>query len=86
MSMAKGLHLMGDGQVLVEYDKRRRGPISRAQYKANGYKPACDRLPAEAPPKVLTHVATDVFDKAFPNRHGGEFFLKPMLRGFRPDG
>jgi len=29
---------------------------------------------------------TDVFDKAFPNRHGGEFFLKPMLRGFRPDG
>jgi hypothetical protein len=57
--MAKGLHLMGDGQVLVEYDKRRRGPISRAQYKANGYKPACDRLPAEAPPKVLTHVANN---------------------------
>jgi hypothetical protein len=53
LSVAKGLYLMSDGQVLVEYDKRRRGPISRAQYKANGYKPACDRLPAEASPKVL---------------------------------
>ena len=50
---SKGFYLMMDGQVLVEYDKRRRGPISRAQYKANGYKPALDRLPAEGPAKVL---------------------------------
>ena len=37
--MAKGLYLTSDGQVLVEYDKRRRVPIPSAQYKANGYKP-----------------------------------------------
>jgi hypothetical protein len=43
--MAKGLYLMSDGQVLVEYDKRRRVPIPSAQYKANGYKPPCDKLP-----------------------------------------
>jgi hypothetical protein len=55
--MAKGLYLMPDGQVLVEYDKRRRVPISPAQYKANGYKPPRDKLPAEAPSKVLTEVA-----------------------------
>ena len=56
--MAKGLYLMCDGQVLVEYGKRRRVPIPPAQYKANGYKPPCDRLPAEAPRtarKELTH-------------------------------
>jgi hypothetical protein len=35
---------------------------------------------------IIEKYLTDVFDKAFPNRHGGEFFLKPMLRGFRPDG
>jgi transposase-like protein len=29
---------------------------------------------------------TDVFDKAFPNRHGGPPFFKLTLRGFRPDG
>ena len=43
-SMAKGLYLTSDGQVLVEYSKRRRVPISFAQYKANGYKPPCDKL------------------------------------------
>jgi hypothetical protein len=42
--MAKGLYLMSDGQVLVEYGKRRRVPIPSAQYKANGYKPPCDKL------------------------------------------
>jgi hypothetical protein len=47
--MAKGLCLTSDGQVLVEYGKRRRFPIPSAQYKANGYKPPCDKLPAEAP-------------------------------------
>jgi hypothetical protein len=57
LSVAKGLFLMSDGQVLVEYDKRRRGSISRAQYKANGYRPACDKLPAEAPSKRLKDLA-----------------------------
>jgi hypothetical protein len=46
--MAKGLYLMSDGQVLVEYGKRRRVPIPSAQYKANGYKPPCDKVPRKA--------------------------------------
>ena len=50
--MAKGLYLTSDGQVLVEYSKRRRVPISSAQYKANGYKPPCEKLPPEVPRKV----------------------------------
>jgi hypothetical protein len=55
--MAKGLYLMPDGQVLVEYGKRRRVPIPPAQYKANGYKPPCDKLPAEAPRKARKELA-----------------------------
>ena len=50
--MAKGLCLMRDGQVLVEYGNRR-VPISFAQYRANGYKPACDKLPPDAFPKAV---------------------------------
>ena len=50
--MAKGLYLMRDGQVLVEYGKRR-VPISPAQYRANGYCPRCDKLPPEALPKAV---------------------------------
>ena len=60
-SMAKGLYLMRDGQVLVEYGRRRRVPIPPAQYKANGYRPPCHQLPAEAPPrarKELAHTET----------------------------
>ena len=56
-SMAKGLYLMPDGQVLVEYGRRRRVPIPPAQYKANGYRPPCDKLPAEAPRKVRKELA-----------------------------
>jgi hypothetical protein len=55
--MAKGLYLTSDGQVLVEYDKRRRVPIPSAQYKANGYKPPCDKLPAEVPREARTGLA-----------------------------
>jgi hypothetical protein len=45
--MAKGLYLTTEGQVLVEYGKRRRVPIPSAQYKANGYNPPYDKLPRE---------------------------------------
>jgi hypothetical protein len=55
--MAKGLYLMPDGQVLVEYGRRRRVPIPPAQYKANGYRPPCGKLPAEAPRKVPKELA-----------------------------
>jgi hypothetical protein len=34
--VAKGLYLIGDGYVVVDYG-RRRVPISPAQYRANGY-------------------------------------------------
>ena len=50
--MAKGLYLLRDGQVLVEYGKRR-VPISPAQYRANGYRPSCDKLLLEALPKIV---------------------------------
>jgi hypothetical protein len=49
----KGLCLMRNGQVLVEYGKRR-VPISPAQYRANGYRPLCDKLPPEALPNAAT--------------------------------
>jgi hypothetical protein len=50
--MAKGLYLMSDGQVLVEYyGKCRRVPIPSAQYKANGYKPPLDKLRPAVPRK-----------------------------------
>jgi hypothetical protein len=47
--MAKGLYLMSDDQVLVEYGKRRRVTIPSAQYKANGYNSPCDKLSPEVP-------------------------------------
>jgi len=46
--MAKGVYRMPDGQVMVDYG-RRQSPISRAQYKANGYRPPYEKLPAETP-------------------------------------
>jgi hypothetical protein len=49
--VAKGLYLMRDGQVLVDYGTRR-VPMPLAQYRANGYVPPYHRLPAEAPSKV----------------------------------
>ena len=55
--MAKGLYLTSDGQVLVEYGKRRRVPIPSAQYKANGYKPPRDKLPPEVPRKARKELA-----------------------------
>ena len=55
--MAKGLYRMSDGQVLVECGKRRRVPILPAQYKANGYKPPCDKLPPEVPRKARKELA-----------------------------
>ena len=51
--MAKGLYLMSDGQVLVEYGRR----IPSAQYKANGYKPTCDKLRPEVPRKARKELA-----------------------------
>jgi len=41
--MAIGLYMMQDGSVMVAYGQRRI-PISCAEYKANGYKPALEKL------------------------------------------
>jgi len=40
--VAKGLYLSHDGRVVVAYATRRI-QFSLAQYKANSYKPACDK-------------------------------------------
>jgi hypothetical protein len=55
--MAKGLYLTSDGKVLVEYGKGRRVPIPSAQYKTNGYKPPCDKLPSEVLRKARKELA-----------------------------
>ena len=41
--MATGLYVLPDRSVMVAYGHRQI-PISRAQYKANGYKPALEKL------------------------------------------
>jgi len=45
--VATGIYLMPDGSVMVAYGPRHI-PISSAQYKANGYKPALEKLAAES--------------------------------------
>ena len=55
--MAKGLYLMSGGQVLVEHGKCRRISLPSAQYKANCYKPPCDKLPPEVPRKARKEFA-----------------------------
>ncbi len=53
--MAFGLYVTQEGLVMVAYGQRHI-PISCAQYKANGYKPALEKLapksPAAPKPKV----------------------------------
>ena len=46
--MATGLYLLQGGSVMVAYGHRRI-PISRAQYQANGYSPALEKLAAKVP-------------------------------------
>jgi hypothetical protein len=56
--LPKGLYLMRDGRVLVDY-RTRRVPISLAQYRANGYMPPYRKLPTEAPSEVAKAFAKD---------------------------
>ena len=46
--MATGVYVLQDGSVMVAYG-RRHIPISSAEYKANGYKPALQTLMANSP-------------------------------------
>jgi hypothetical protein len=48
VNMASGLYVMHDGSVMVAYGTRRIA-MSRARYKANGYKPALEKLMTELP-------------------------------------
>ena len=58
--MAVGLYVMQDGLIMVAFGHRHI-PISSAQYKANGYKPALEKLAAKSPaapkPKVCPEPA-----------------------------
>jgi hypothetical protein len=47
-NMATGLYVLSDGLVMVAYGPRHIA-ISRAQYKANGYKPVLEKLVAKSP-------------------------------------
>ena len=51
--MATGLYLLQGGSVMVAYGHRRI-PISRAQYQANGYSPALEKLAAKPPSRSET--------------------------------
>ena len=46
--MATGLYVMPGGVVMVAYGGRKI-PIPCAQYKANGYKPALEKLVTKSP-------------------------------------
>jgi hypothetical protein len=46
--MATGLYVMPDDTVMVAYGPKKI-QISRAQYKANGYKPPLEKLTANLP-------------------------------------
>jgi hypothetical protein len=46
--MATGLYILPDGRVVVEFGARQI-PLPRAQYQANGYKPAFEKLLAKSP-------------------------------------
>jgi hypothetical protein len=61
--MATGLYILQDGSVMVAYG-RRHIPISCSQYRANGYKPAVEKLmiarslTAQKPPARGVNVAS----------------------------
>jgi len=54
--MAIGLYVTPDGKVMVAYGARQI-PLSCAQYKANGYKPAFDKLLVKSPNATVPSVS-----------------------------
>ena len=54
-NMARGLYVMQDGSVIVAYGQRRIS-ISRAEYKANGYRPPLEELAAKLPVAISEKV------------------------------
>jgi hypothetical protein len=55
-SPAIGLYLTPDGRVVVEYGSRRI-PMPLAEYRANGYKPALEKLAVKRPPAFKPQAA-----------------------------
>jgi hypothetical protein len=47
--VAKGLYILNDGSIIVDFGSRKIA-IPRAQYRANGYKPAVEQLLNGDPP------------------------------------
>jgi hypothetical protein len=56
VNSATGLYLTPAGQVVVEYGSRRI-PMLPAQYKANGYRPALEKLAAKPLPASKSQAA-----------------------------
>jgi hypothetical protein len=54
--MASGLYVTPDGKIMVAYGARQI-PLSCAQYKANGYKPAFDKLLVKSPNTTVPSVS-----------------------------
>ena len=79
--MATGLYMLRDGSVMVAYGPRRI-PISRSQYKANGYKPALEKLATELPHAL--HSPTAIWGRARPPAGAGlsRFRLANQRIGF----
>ena len=55
--MASGLYLMDDETIMGDYGNKKI-PISRAQYRANGYKPAIAKLMKGPSGRVSWRVAS----------------------------
>jgi hypothetical protein len=67
--MATGLYVTQNGSVIVSYGAKHI-PISCAQYKANGYKPRLDKLPAMPLGKPRADSAAPLADGAVGARPG----------------
>jgi len=62
--MARGVYLVDDDKVLVDYGQRA-VCVTVAQYRANGYRPPFDRLPRA---QALGAVAAQRTDSPQPRR------------------
>src|SRR6516164_8163818 len=95
--MASGLYILQDGSVMVAYGTRRIA-ISYSQYKANGYKPALEKLMTKsqlgctsarfvlcrAPPRRAERPVDDrIFDNAVVSGSGEQFVAQKQPNGRR---
>ncbi len=80
-NMATGLYVMPEGTVMVAYGGRKL-PIPAAQYKANGYKPALEKLVTMSPDAIIRPVRLAVL----PSRSPAHLSMPaPEIRGATND-